>query len=201
MDPISMPEPFQQLPFTLERELLQAEDRVTQTRVEIPGVGDFLLKGTKVAVFGAKPLAEPWTIYLKYFASGWKVGVSNQSDVYDGITWTKCPVTGLLEDPDNENDSGWAAPRTGFLFLWGTVNTDGEVTSIVLKNDQASLADIKRVDSAAGKQTKFAYVIGYLWSEQIGSTVQWYVRQEASRHVTLMYVVVNGVLCKVPFEM
>ena len=150
-------------------------------------------------------LAHPWKIYLRNIKTGesnnWKFGVSNQSDVYDGITWSKSSVTGLLTDPGNSNDSGWRAPQTGFVFLWGTVGTDGTIKSIALKNDQASLADIKRVDSASGKQTQFAHVLGYLSFESSGDGGMWIARQEAFRHVTLMYVVVNGVLCKVPFEM
>jgi hypothetical protein len=197
MEPIRMPEPFAPLPFTVEQERLQAEDRVAQTRVEIPGVGDFLLKGTKVAVFGAKPLDSPWTILLKYDGSAWKMGVSNKSDVYDGISWTKETVTGLLTDADNDNDPGWKTPRRGFVFLWGTVK-DGEVTKIEVKNDQENLAGIKRVDSSGGKQTQFAYVLGYLWDEQVGNATQWYVRQEAFRHVTLMRANVNGMICLVP---
>ena len=154
-------------------------------------------------VAAAGELAHPWKIYLQKFGTEWKVGVDNHSDVYDGVTWTNETVTGLLTNPLDENDEGWAAPQVGFLFLWGTVDENGEVTEIEIKNDQAHLDDIKRVDSTDGKQTQFAYVLGYLWSEQVGNSgqVQWYVRQEASRHVTLMHVVVNGVLCKVPFEM
>jgi hypothetical protein len=89
----------------------------------------------------------------------------------------------------------------GFVFLWGTVDKDGVVESIEIKNDQTSLAYIYRTYALAGKQINFAWVIGYLWSEGTGDDIQWYVRQEAWRNVTLLYVVVNGVLCKVPFEM
>lgn len=167
-------------------------------------------KGMKYEVLGkdigrkskAKELATPWKIYLKNFQAGWKFGVEYHSDVYDGVSWTTIPVSGLLTDPADENDAGWKFPKKGFVFLWGTMKADGAtVDKIEVKNDQESLEFIKRVDSEDGKQTQFAYVLGYLWSEGAGGNIQWYVRQEAWRHVTLLYVNVNGVLCKVPFEM
>jgi len=150
----------------------------------------------------AQELAHPWKIYLQKIDGAWKVGVDNHSDVYDGVTWTKLTVTGLLTDPADPADAGWASPAAEYLFLWGTMNVDGiTVDSIEIKNDQDDLADIKRVDSTAGLQTQFAWVIGYLWSTGTGDAIKWHYRQECNRHITMLYVVVNGVLCKVPFEM
>ena len=150
----------------------------------------------------AQELSSPWNIYLRNIGGDWKFGVDGHSDVYDGVTWDKITVTGLLVDPADDADAGWSSPSGGFIFLWGTMGEDGiAVDSIEVKNDQNSLDDIKRVDSSDGKQTHFAHVLGYLWSTGSGADTQWYFRKEAFRHVTLLSVVVNGVLCKIPFEM
>jgi len=146
-------------------------------------------------------LRHPWTIFFKSISGSIKFGVEFHSDVYDGMSWDKITVSGLTEDPSNDSDPGWHSPDEGFVFLWGTVDEDGVVTDIDVLNDQASLDDIVRVTSVDGIQTKFAWVLGYIWNAGTELAPQWLVRQEAFRHVTLMYVVVNGVLCKVPFEM
>ena len=150
-----------------------------------------------------KQLRHPWEIILKNRGpdnGGWKVGVENKSDVYDGVTWTKKTVSGLLSGP-LDSDTGWTAPQEGYVYLHGIVNTSGVVTQIDLDWGETGLSNIERVKSASGKQTDFHFVLGYIWSETINGNTMWYVRQEAWRHLTLMYVVVNGVLCKVPFEM
>lgn len=201
LQPIPEPPAFPPLPFTLERIVLDAEERSEVSRVEIPGSGDYLLKGTKVAVYGPKPLRSPWTIIVRYTRSGWRAGISGDSDVYDGVSWSKITVSGLLSNVENENDAGWNGVRTGFVYLKGTVDADLNVTRIDVEWGKTSLGDIQRVEASGGKQKSFAFVLGYLWSEGSGDNIQWYVRQEAWRHITLMYVVVNGVLCKVPFEM
>jgi len=156
---------------------------------------------------GAIALDHPWRITMKMMPGTppvMKFGVSFRSDVYDGISWEKSTVTGLFTtDSPTDDDAGWHNAATGFVFLWGQLNDSGVITSIEVKNDQTTLSQtaMPRVKSVSSKQTEFIWVIGYLWSMTSGSTTQWYYRQECNRHITLMYVVVNGVLCKVPFEM
>lgn len=154
---------------------------------------------------GATELSHPWKIHLGKFGTPaeWKVGVDYHSDVYDGVTWTKQTVTGLLTDPSDPADAGWKSPQVGYVFLWGQLDESGAITSIEVKNDQDELDPdaMLRVKAVDGKQTEFIWVIGYLWSSGAGENIRWYYRQECNRHVTLLHVVVNGVLCKVPFEM
>jgi len=153
-------------------------------------------------ITGGIPLDHPWTIRIKKIDSSWKAGISHRSDVYDGMTWTKKTVTGLFtSDAPQEDNAGWIPVEAGFVYLKGTVDSEGEITAINVEWGEAALSGIFRVKSAAGQQTEFAWVIGYLWSSGTGDSIAWYYRQEAWRHITLLYVVVNGVLCKVPFEM
>ena len=204
MEPIPPPPEMQKLPFSLGREIevSDAAKYAHRTRVEIPGSGDYMLEGFQVAVFGVRPLSSPWTIHVKRVNGQWVAGVDGHSCVFDGVTHNKVQVEGLLTDPADVDDPGWEPPATGFVYLNGVVR-DGEVGNITVQisTPAASLDDIKRTTASDGAQTGFAHVIGYLWSEVIGSTTRWYVRQEAFSNLTLMYVVVNGVLCKVPFEM
>jgi hypothetical protein len=195
-------DPFPRLDFREQDVVVPAPEDRQKTMLHVPGEGKYMVDGLKMSVFEEIPLKPPFSILFTTDDSGaWKYGISKESYVFDGITSTTCPVTALLEDPDNINDPGWKNPAVGFVFLWGTVKSDGSIENIVIKNDQTSLENIYRTYAYDGKQTKFAWVIGYLWSEGSGDSLQWYVRQECNRNVSLLYVVVNGVLCKVPFEM
>jgi len=187
--PVQVPEP------------VSARETVAQTDLYIEGQGRYRVRGVKTGLFDGTALPTPWQIRFQQEDNGtWQFGVDSDSDVYDGVNFTHVPVTGLLTDYTNPADNGWKTPKTGFVFLWGTMKADGvTVDKIEVKNDQTSLDYIKRVDSPSGKQTHFAFVLGYLWQDS--TTGQWWARQEAWRHVTLLYVVVNGLLCKVPFEM
>lgn len=149
-------------------------------------------------------LSHPWTIHLSKNETGRTVfGVEYQSDVYDGVSWDKKTVTGLVEKKDDKKDPGWKIPtRDSYIFLWGEIKEDGSVGKIEVKNDQTDLENIYRVNVENGKQTHFAHTLGYIWkTSKDQESDNWLVRQDANRHLTLLYVVVNGVLCKVPFEM
>lgn len=147
-------------------------------------------------VKSSSSLDHPWQIRLKSSGSLMQFKVNGDSDVYDGINFDRKTVTGL---------DTWTTARIGFVYLEGSVDASLNVTTITMK----MLADLpERVTTAAEKQTKFVYVLGYLWSETqtvsdgrggSRSVTKWYVRQEAFRHVTLLIVQVEGVICKVPF--
>lgn len=148
-------------------------------------------------------LGHPWKIYVKNFGTttpNWRMGIEAHSDVYDGISYSKKSVAGLLVDSTNQFDPGWRGVTQGFAYLEGTVSSDLSITAINIKYGP-DLGALERVSSSEGKQTKFTYVLGYVWSSGEGTSVKWLVRQEAFRHVTLLPVSVEGVLCKVPFGM
>jgi hypothetical protein len=152
----------------------------------------------------AMELGHPWKIYLSKNAANRTVfGVETQSDVYDGFDWDEKPVEGLLTRKDDIEDPYWIIPKEGYIFLWGEIDEDGVIGKIEVKNDQQELANIYRAKvNSEGKQTHFAHTLGYIWktSDEPGSDT-WLVRQDANRHLTMIYVVINGVACKIPFEM
>jgi hypothetical protein len=152
----------------------------------------------------AMELGHPWKIYLSKNAANRTVfGIEYQSDVYDGFDWDKKTVTGLVTRRDDIDDPGWKIPTEGYIFLWGEIDEDGVIGKIEVKNDQQELENIYRAKvNSEGKQTHFAHTLGYIWktSDEPGSDT-WLVRQDANRHLTMIYVVINGVACKIPFEM
>lgn len=145
-------------------------------------------------------LQHPWHIYVTNFGDGWVAGVDYHSDIYDGITWDKKTVSGLLTDSSNPNDAGWNTAQQGYIYLRGMV-ADSVVGSINVNLGAATLDIIERIKipGSPAAQTEFAYVLGYLWSTTVGTATTWYVRQEAFRHLTIMNVLVNSVMCKIPF--
>ena len=125
-------------------------------------------------------------------------GVDYNSSVRDGVSWTNVTITGLLTTPSpTDDDAGWQDSAVGYIYLEGGMEADGTCSSISVEVGAADMSEKPRIESDSGVQTVWRAIIGYVWQD--GDT--WYVRQEASRDFTLMYVVVNGVLCKVPFVM
>jgi len=150
--------------------------------------------------FNVSGATYPWQVYAKKFAgaTSWVVGVNGESNVVDGIGGSGKTVEGLLTNPLDVGDGGWMTPIQGYLYIEGTI-VDGAVDGNIMVQIGADLPDA--VSSSAGKQTKFTKVLGYIWPMTVGTLTIWQVRQMAYRDVTLLYVTVNGVLCKVPFEM
>ena len=132
-------------------------------------------------------------------------GIGFHSEVYDGITMEPLTITGLLTSSSPaEDDGGWQDAVEGYIFLEGGLEADGTVSSLTVEVGGTTTPGgtmEERVSAESGVQTAFRVPIAYVWSDTSGPVTTWYFRQEAFRNFTLMYVLVNSVLCKVPFTM
>lgn len=150
---------------------------------------------------GAEPLFPPWTIHRQIKNGTVQFGIEYNSEIYDGVNLEHKPISGLLENYQDSDDAGWENAQVGFVYIKGTI-LDSVVTAIDVNWGEDNKSNINRVLSVDGEQTEFSWIIGYIYkyTDDDGDDV-WYLRQECNRNLTLLYVIVNGVLCKVPFEM
>lgn len=137
-------------------------------------------------------LPHPWQIRIRTKPDTdppeYEFLVELNSSVYQSLSsWDKVTVTGL---------NFWTTVQEGYVVLEGEVNENGIVSNLEINGPLEELPErIKISEGPLPIQTNFAIELGYLYQDENG---KWKVIQTAFQNLTLYYVSLSGVLCKIP---
>lgn len=154
--------------------------------------------------------AHPFYVHTLAVDDSTYFGVDPASDLWIGISFDKQEITGLLTDISDPDDPNWHAATAGICYLAGTLDTTGAITACEIKwggklaGESVGTTEILRIktedatETVPAYQSQFNVPIARLTSTTVGDVTTWAVEQLAERHLTILDLNINAILCRYP---